>query len=120
LAAQFKHFLYIFVKYFMRSIIIASVIFISLAFTYDKPIDKDCKCKGIPLYGRVKIVDINPDFRVKIVTAFPDLKVQLVSAFPDKCGKWQIVDAFPDFTVQIVSIDPDFTIQFVEHFPGIK
>jgi hypothetical protein len=79
----------------------------------------DCKCKGVPLYGKVKFVDHFPDFKVKIVESFPDLKVKLVDAFPDGCGKWKIVESFPDFTVQIVESFPDFTIKMVESFPGM-
>ena len=79
----------------------------------------DCKCKGVPLYGKVKFVNSFPDFKVKIVESFPDLKVKIVDAFPDACGKWKIVDAFPDFTVQIVESFPDFTIKMVESFPGM-
>jgi len=79
----------------------------------------DCKCKGIPLYGKVKFVNSFPDFKVKIVDSFPDLKVKIVDAFLDACGKWKIVDAFPDFTVQIVESFPDFTIKMVESFPGM-
>ena len=80
----------------------------------------NCTCKGIPLMGKVKIVNAFPDFKVKIVNAFPDLKVKTVTAFPDKCGKWQFVESFPDFTIQFVEAFPDFTIQFVENFPGTK
>ena len=80
----------------------------------------NCTCKGIPLMGKVKIVNAFHDFKVKIVNAFPDLKVKTVTAFPDKCGKWQFVESFPDFTIQFVEAFPDFTIQFVENFPGTK
>jgi hypothetical protein len=79
----------------------------------------DCECKGVPLYGKVKIVNSFPDFKVKIVESFPDLKVKLVDSFPDSCGKWKIVDSFPDFTIQFVDSFPDFTIKMVESFPGM-
>ena len=79
----------------------------------------DCECNGVPLYGKVKIVNSFPDFKVKIVESFPDLKVKLVDSFPDSCGKWKIVDSFPDFTIQFVDSFPDFTIKMVESFPGM-
>ena len=85
----------------------------------EEPIDDDCRCEGIPLYGRVKVVEAFADFKVKIVSSFPDLKVKTVSAFADECGEWQFVESFPDFTVQFVESFPDFTIQFVENFPGL-
>lgn len=84
----------------------------------DSPIEGDCTCKGIPLYGKVKVVENFADFKVKIVSSFPDLKVKTVSSFPDDCGEWQFVESFPDFTIQFVESFPDFTIKFVESFPG--
>jgi len=87
------------------------------SFTNDKPI-VDCKCKGIPLHGKVKVVTAFADFQVQKVTAFPDIKVKKVTCFPDHCGEWQFVDAFPDFTIQYVTAFPDFTVQFVDAFPG--
>lgn len=80
--------------------------------------EPDCTCKGIRLYGKVKLVTSFPDLKIKPVTAFPDIRVQQVSAFPDRCGKWQFVDAFPDFTVQFVDSFPDLKVQFVDTFPG--
>ena len=83
------------------------------------PVGEDCRCKDIPLYGRVKVVEAFADFKVKIVSSFPDLRVRTVSAFPDECGEWQFVESFPDFTVQFVENFPDFTIQYVDYFPGL-
>ena len=80
---------------------------------------KECKCKDIPLYGKVKIVEHFGDFKVQVVNHFPDLKVQLVEHFPDKCGQWQLVEHFPDFTVTFVDHFPDFKIKYVDHFPGL-
>ena len=68
----------------------------------------DCRLKGKPLFGKIKIVD-----------AFPDLKVQMVDAFPDKCGKWKMVDAFPDVKIQMVTAFPDLKIKYVTAFPGL-
>ena len=79
-----------------------------------------CTYKGIPLYGKVKIVKSFPDIKVKVVKSFPDLKVKRVSSFPNQCGQWQFVDAFPDFKVQFVDAFPDITIQYVDTFPGVR
>ena len=79
----------------------------------------DCKLKGKPLYGKVKIVEAFPDLKVQVVDAFPDLKVQVVDAFPDKCGKWKMVDAFPDVKIQMVTAFPDLKIKYVNAFPGL-
>ena len=93
----------------------------SLVVFADGEVNKsDCTCKGIPLKGKVKIVNAFPDFKVKVVNAFPDIQVKTVNAFPDKCGEWQFVTSFPDFTVQFVDAFPDFTIKFVDAFPGTK
>ena len=39
-------------------------------------IDKNtCSCKGIPLNGKVKVVEHFADFKVSIVNSFPDIDV---------------------------------------------
>jgi uncharacterized protein YlzI (FlbEa/FlbD family) len=81
---------------------------------------ENCTFNGIPLYGKVQIVNSFPDFKVEIVNAFPDLKVQKVNAFPDACGEWQFVDAFPDFTIQLVSNFAEVKIEYVTAFPGME
>jgi hypothetical protein len=79
-----------------------------------------CSYKGIPLYGKVKVVNAFPDIKVKVVRSFPDLKVKRVNAFANQCGLWQFVDAFPDFKVQFVDSFPDIKIQYVDAFPGVR
>ncbi|MBO7173567.1 MAG: hypothetical protein J6V64_04440 [Burkholderiaceae bacterium] len=79
-----------------------------------------CTYKGIPLYGKVKVVTSFPDIKVKVVKSFPDLKVKRVSAFPNQCGQWQFVDAFADFKVQFVESFADIKIQYVDAFPGVR
>ncbi|AMH07284.2 hypothetical protein HPS43_27565 [Achromobacter xylosoxidans] len=82
-------------------------------------IDKGrCAYKGIPLHGKVKIVNAFPDIKVKVVDAFADIRVKKVSAFADGCGEWKIVDAFPDFKIQFVDAFPDVTVKWVDAFPG--
>lgn len=84
-------------------------------------IDYDnCTFNGIPLYGKVQVVESFPDIRVEIVNAFPDLNVQKVNAFPDECGEWMFVDAFPDIKIQFVESFPDVRIQYVNAFPGLE
>ena len=80
---------------------------------------QSCTFDGVPLHGKVQVVDAFPDFEVEVVDAFPDLEVELVDAFPDDCGEWEIVDAFPDFTIEYVDAFPDFTIEYVDAFPGV-
>ena len=81
-------------------------------------VDSNCRYKGIPLYGKVKVVQYNANLKIKKVSSFPDLNVQVVKSFPDQCGKWQWVTAFPDFTVQFVDAFPDINIKMVNAFPG--
>jgi len=78
-----------------------------------------CSLNGIPLYGKVQVVDSFPDLKVKKVTSFPDLNVQWVDSFPDQCGKWQEVSSFPDLTIQYVDSFPDLEIAEVTSFPGL-
>lgn len=77
-----------------------------------------CRCKGIPLYGRVRVVDHHADFLVRVVEHHADLHVKKVSSHPDRCGLWQFVDSHPDFTVRFVDSHEDFSIRFVDHHPG--
>lgn len=87
----------------------------------EKGLNKEkCTCNGIPLKGKVKIVDSFADFKVQVVNSFPDIRVKKVNAFPNNCGEWQFVESFPDFTIQMVESFPDVKIKFVESFPGMK
>lgn len=87
----------------------------------DKGLNKEkCTYNGIPLHGKVKIVESFPDIKVQVVESFPDINVKIVSNFPDDCGEWQMVESFPDFKIQFVTSFPDIKIRFVESFPGIK
>jgi hypothetical protein len=85
----------------------------------DEKVSKACTFKGIPLQGKVQIVNSFPDIKVQRVQSFPDLKVEWVKSFPDKCGKWERVESFPDFKIQYVESFPDLKIQSVTVFPGI-
>ena len=85
----------------------------------NKPIDKEkCSCEGIPLYGRVKVVDAFPTFKVRVVDAFPDMNIQVIDYSPSHCGEWQFVDAGEDFSIQFVDCFEYFSIHFVDAFPG--
>ncbi len=53
----------------MNSILL--FVLLSLSVYQDKPVDKDCKCKGFPLYGKIKIVNDFPDIKIKFVENFP-------------------------------------------------
>lgn len=82
-------------------------------------LENECQFKGIPLYGKVQIVDAFPDIKVQVVDAFPDIKVKWVDHFADECGKWEEVDVFPDFKIQYVDAFPDIKVKWVDHFPGV-
>ena len=96
-----------------------SIVFICLSFTADKPVNDDCTCKEIPLFGRVRVVSSYADFKVEVVTAFEDIKIDTTKTITNKCGQWQIVNDFPDFTVQFVNAFPDFKVRFVTAFEGL-
>ena len=91
-------------------------------FVSREPIDvENCSCKGIPLYGRVKIVTEYPDFRIQVTDNYPDIVVQIVDRYyPGECCMWKIVDDYSDFTVQFVDSYPDFTVSFSDHSHGIR
>ena len=85
------------------------------------PIDREtCTCKGIPLYGKVRVVDISPDFKVEIVDIGADILVERVDIGASSCGKWEFVDIGEDFTVEFVTIGGDFKVEFVDVSPGIR
>jgi hypothetical protein len=77
-----------------------------------------CTFDGIPMWGRVQVVDFFADVTIQEVDFFPDLRVELVDFFPSSCGQWEIVDFFPDFTVQVVDFFPDLRVEYVDFFPG--
>ena len=71
-------------------------------------VSSSCTYKGVPLYGKVKIV-----------SSFEDLKVKTVTSFPDRCGRWQYVDSFEDFKIKFVDSFEDFSIKYVDSFEGL-
>lgn len=60
-----------------------ALLIVALTFISASPI-KDCRCKGKPLYGRVKIVEHHADFNVRVVEHHADLHVKLVNSHPGK------------------------------------
>ena len=96
------------------------LIFTLLAFIPpSEPISDECKCKKIPLFGKVKFVESYPTFSIKFVDNYADIKVKYVEN-PIHCGEWQEVENYPDFTVKIVENYPDFTVKIVENYPGLN
>lgn len=79
-----------------------------------------CSLNGIPLKGKVQVVESFPDIKVEVVESFPDINVKKVSSFPDDCGEWQFVESFPDFKVQFVDSFPDLKVKYVTSFPGME
>jgi hypothetical protein len=103
----------------MKNLIIIIIAFMCLSMTAgDSPV-KDCKCKDIPLYGKVKFVEHGADFIIKEVEHGADLHVLVVEHGADECGKWQFVEHGHDFTIKFVEHGHDFTVKFVEHRPGM-
>ena len=101
-----------------RCLYILIIAMVLMSFTKDSPI-VNCKCKGIPLYGKVKVVERFADFDVRIVEFGADLNVRKVTSLPLSCGEWQFVNEFPDFTIRFVDIAPDFTIRYVDFHSGV-
>ncbi len=77
-----------------------------------------CYFNGVPMWGKVQVVDYLADFDVQVVDYLADLDVQAADYIADSCGEWVFVDYVPDFTVRFVSYVPDFTIRFVDYLPG--
>ncbi len=97
------------------------ILTLSLGVAFAKnDVTPNCRYKGVPLYGKVRIVKSFADIKVQYVESFPDLKVQYVTNFPAQCGEWQIVDNFEDFTIEIVDRFADIQVKKVNHFPGLQ
>lgn len=106
----------------MKSLISCLIFALLPVFVSREPIDADsCSCKGIPLYGRVKIVTEYPDFRIQVTDNYPDIVVKISEDYrPTDCCVWKIVDSYPDFTIQFVDDYPDFTVAFSDYSHGIR
>lgn len=101
-------------------LIMASTPIDSTRINQEPVFDKEnCTCNGIPLFGRVEVVNSNADFKVQIVNSFENLMVEKVNSNALKCGEWIFVNSNADFTIEFVSSNPDFTIRYVETQPGI-
>jgi hypothetical protein len=81
------------------------------------PVLSECNFRGIPLHGKVCVVDIGEDFKIRIVDIGEDLRVK-ATEFPDECGEWQFVEIGEDFKIRYVEIGEDFKIRFTD-FPGL-
>lgn len=104
----------------MKKLMIAGLIaLLSAQCALAAEISSSCTYEGVPLYGRVKVVDSFEDFRVKRVSSFEDLRVKEVTSFANSCGRWQFVDSFEDFKIKYVDSFEDFRIKFVNSFEGI-
>ncbi|MDD4848938.1 MAG: hypothetical protein PHR53_09300 [Bacteroidales bacterium] len=102
-------------------LMMASMPFDSTGFNQDPVFDKEnCTFRGIPLYGRVQVVEYGEDFKVRVVVYGEDIRIEKVSSHPNDCGEWEFVDTFPDFKIRFVEHDEDLKIIFVNTFPGIR
>ena len=90
-------------------------------FTIDKntcTITRKSDGKTFPLYGKVEIVDHNPDLRVEIVDHNPDIYV--MAHYPCDCGEYELVDHNPDLRIELVDHNPDLTVEVRDHHPHIN
>jgi hypothetical protein len=78
-----------------------------------------CTWKGINLYGKVQIVESNPDIRVEVVSVWPDILVDTTDYTPSRCGEWKFVKDWPDFKIQFVNSGADIKISFNNTWPGV-
>ena len=86
-------------------------------YTGKDEIKYNCSYKGIPLYGKVKVVNAGEDFKVRKVRSFGNLRVREVK-YPKKCGQWEFVETFEDFKIRYVDALEDFSIEFVNGLEG--
>lgn len=76
-------------------------------------LSKRCIFNGKKIYGRVRVVEYDADFKVKLVERDEFLSIKLVTTeSPNECGFWKMVDSSEDFSVQFVEYGEDFSIRF--------
>ena len=103
----------------MKNIIIKLVLVVCMfPLLSGKPVT-ECKCKNIPLYGRVQVVEHHADFDVRIVSSHADIHVKKVASHPNNCGEWRFVNSHPDFTIRFVDSHEDFSIKYVDSHAGM-
>ena len=68
--------------------------------------------KGKTVYGKVKVVSSNQDFKVKIVNSSEDISIIKTEHSPRNKGEWQFVESGEDIKVKLVSSGEDFTVKF--------
>ena len=71
------------------------------------------------IYGKIKFVEFNEDYRVKIVHFNEDVKVKFVDRFHERSGRWEIVDMFEDYKIKLVKYDPDFRLRKLIFSKGV-
>jgi hypothetical protein len=73
-----------------------------------------CTFNGKKLYGKVKVVNSNEDFKVRIVENSEDISIISTDKDPSKCGEWKFVDYSEDFKVRFVTSGEDFKIRYAK------
>ena len=100
-------------KYFLSLLLFSSL--------FAQGLDKqNCIYDGKQLFGKIKIVEYDPDITIQIVEHLSDINVKVVEYFPDNCGEWKFVEYFPDLKVKIVNSNADLKVKFVQNFPKIN
>lgn len=103
----------------MKSLFIAVLMTLFFSGKTTEPVTSDCKCKGIPLHGKVKVVESFEDFKVRVVNSFEDIRVDTNWYGQMGCGDWKFVTAGEDFTIRYVNAFEDFKIRYVNAFHGL-
>ena len=67
---------------------------------------------GKKVYGKVKVVSSNQDFKVKIVNSSEDISIVKTEHSPSNKGEWQFVESGEDIKVKLVSSGEEFTVKF--------
>jgi hypothetical protein len=80
----------------------------------------NCTFKGKKLYGKVKIVNSNADFKVRVVDYSEDISIKKTVNNPSSCGEWKFVESSEDFKIQIVKDGEDFKIRYITGSPQIN
>ncbi len=104
----------------MKRFLLILICLLPIALFAENPISDSCTFNGVPLYGKVKIVDIGETFKVRVVDIGEDIKIRESNFNETTCGVWQFVTIGEDFSIRFVTIGEDFTIRFVNLDNGVE
>jgi len=70
------------------------------------------------IYGRIKLVQNDEQFRVRVVNYGEDMRIRYVDYAPINLVTWKLVHAGEDYRIKLVDSGEDFRIRIVSYGEG--